>query len=90
MVPIEAQACGTPVVALGSGGACETVLDDVTGVLVHEESVSAFADGLARVRSLHPDPGAIRSHAERFSRPHFVANFRAAVASAVAEREAAR
>jgi glycosyltransferase involved in cell wall biosynthesis len=90
MVPIEAQACGTPVVALGAGGACETVLDGVTGVLVRDESVSAFAEGLARVRSLQPDPAVIRSQAERFSRSHFINNFQAAVASALAERETAR
>jgi glycosyltransferase involved in cell wall biosynthesis len=90
MVPVEAQACGTPVVALGSGGACETVVDGVTGVLVGDESVGAFADGLTRVRSLRPDPTVIRSHAERFSRVHFLENFQAAVLSAVAEREAAR
>jgi len=90
MVPVEAQACGTPVVALGSGGACETVLDGVTGVLVRDYSVNAFAEGLTRVRALQPDPSVIRSHAERFSRPRFVENFQAAVASAIAARETAR
>ena len=90
MVPVEAQACGTPVVALGAGGACETVLDGVTGVLVSDESVDAFAEALTRVRALRPDLSVIRSHAERFSRPHFVEAFLAAVAAAVAERETAR
>ena len=46
MVPVEAQACGTPVVALGAGGACETVQHGVTGVLVDHESVEAFANGI--------------------------------------------
>ena len=45
MVPVEAQACGRPVVALGEGGALESVVDGVTGVLVRDESVEAFADG---------------------------------------------
>ena len=45
MVPVEAQACGTPVVALGTGGACETVQHGVTGILVDHESVEAFANG---------------------------------------------
>ena len=31
MVPVEAQACGAPVVALRAGGACETIVDGVTG-----------------------------------------------------------
>jgi glycosyltransferase involved in cell wall biosynthesis len=90
MVPVEAQACGTPVVALGHGGACETVVDGVTGVLAVDDSVDAFADALSRVRTLRADRVAIRSNAERFSRAHFVENFQIAVASAVAEREAAR
>lgn len=32
IIPVEAQACGTPVIAFGKGGALETVLDNVTGV----------------------------------------------------------
>ena len=38
IVPVEAQACGRPVVALGRGGALETVVDGVTGVLVDDDS----------------------------------------------------
>ncbi len=87
MVPVEAQACGTPVVALGTGGACETVQDGVTGILVGDPSVEAFASGLDRVRSLQRDATVYRAHAERFSRDRFMTNFRSAVAAAIAERE---
>jgi glycosyltransferase involved in cell wall biosynthesis len=90
MVPVEAQACGIPVVAYGEGGARETVVDGETGVLVAEASAAAFADGLERVRSLRFDRAAIRAHAERFSRAQFINRFQAAVASAVADGEAAR
>jgi glycosyltransferase involved in cell wall biosynthesis len=90
MVPVEAQACGTPVVALGRGGACETVVDGETGVLVPEASAGAFAEGLNRVRSLRFDRAAIRTHAERYSREQFMTSFQSAVASAVSEREAVR
>jgi glycosyltransferase involved in cell wall biosynthesis len=89
MVPVEAQACGTPVVALGVGGACETVVDGTTGVLVDDGSVEALAEGLVRVRRLQFDPVAIRAHAEQFSRARFMTDFQAAVAGAVSEREAA-
>ena len=44
IVPVEAQACGRPVVALGRGGALDTVLPGVTGVLVPDLSVEALAD----------------------------------------------
>lgn len=87
LVPVEAQACGTPVVALAQGGACETVRDGVTGVLVHEESAEGFAAALARLRVLPLDPDAIRTSAERYSRERFMTEFQAAVAGAMAERE---
>jgi glycosyltransferase involved in cell wall biosynthesis len=90
MVPVEAQACGTPVVALRAGGACETVVDGVTGVLVEDESAEAFTAGLSRVRTLERDQAAIRTNAERFSGARFIADFQAAIAEALAAREAAR
>ncbi|MEP6914922.1 MAG: glycosyltransferase [Acidobacteriota bacterium] len=90
MVPVEAQACGAPVVALRSGGACETVQDDITGVLVDDGSARGFADGIARLRSLRLDPAAIRLNAEQFSRDRFMTAFQAAVSLAIADREAAQ
>jgi glycosyltransferase involved in cell wall biosynthesis len=87
MVPVEAQACGTPVVALRAGGACETVLDGVTGVLVEDGSPEGFAEGLARARAVAFDPAAIRANAERFSRERFMSDFQTAVSDAMAARE---
>lgn len=72
IVPIEAQACGRPVVALGRGGAVETVLDGSTGVLVPEPTEEALADGMRSVLARTWDSTAIRAHAERFSRERFV------------------
>ena len=51
-MPVEAQACGRPVVALGRGGALETVIDGETGVLFAEPDVAALAAG-ARARRAH-------------------------------------
>ena len=85
LVPVEAQACGTPVVALARGGAAETVVDGVSGVLVDDSSVEAFAEGVRRVGSLPLDPEAIRANAERFSRPRFLAEFQSAVDEALAD-----
>jgi len=45
MAPLEAMACGTPVVAVGEGGVRETVLDGVTGWLVDRDA-DAFAERL--------------------------------------------
>ncbi len=79
IVPVEAQACGGPVVALGRGGATETVVDGETGVLVEESSPEAFADGISRAMSAGFDRRAIRRHAEQFSRERFVSEIDALV-----------
>jgi glycosyltransferase involved in cell wall biosynthesis len=71
MVPVEAMACGRPVIALGEGGATESVLDGTTGILVREGSVSAFAAALRDASTREFDPGVIRRQAERFSTPRF-------------------
>jgi glycosyltransferase involved in cell wall biosynthesis len=79
IVPVEAQACGRPVVALARGGALETVLDGVTGVLVASESPEALAAGIRRAFDLPLDPAAIRLHAEGFGRGRFEAEFTQAI-----------
>jgi glycosyltransferase involved in cell wall biosynthesis len=71
IVPLEAQACGRPVVALGRGGALETVIPDETGILVDEPAAPAFADAVAAAIARRFDAGAIRTHALRFSRARF-------------------
>lgn len=71
IVPLEAQACGRPVVALGRGGALETIVDRVTGVLVDDPSPAAFAEGIRAARGLSVDPDALHAHADRFSRDRF-------------------
>ena len=88
LVPVEAQACGTPVVALNRGGAAETVINGVTGVLVDEGSPAAFADGLKRAAAMRPDRQAIRANAERFSRERFMTEFKAATDDAIRDKTA--
>ena len=56
-MPLEAQACGRPVVALESGGALETVIDGETGMLV-EPGDEALADGMHRAAATAWDPDA--------------------------------
>jgi glycosyltransferase involved in cell wall biosynthesis len=71
IVPLEAQACGRPVVALGRGGAVETVRQDQTGLLVDDLSSEAFADAISSAVGRKFDAGAIREHAEQFGRERF-------------------
>jgi glycosyltransferase involved in cell wall biosynthesis len=82
IVPLEAQACGTPVVALGLGGALETVRDGVTGVLMRESGAKALLDALDRLRTLRLDPADAVSNAARFSRTIFHEGFRRALEDA--------
>jgi glycosyltransferase involved in cell wall biosynthesis len=86
LVPVEAQACGCPVVAFGVGGVTETVVDGETGVLVEGRSVEAFADGLARVQRQTFDSGTLHEHTRRFSRQRFLAEFQVAVTNAINHR----
>jgi len=79
MVPVEAQACGAPVVALGIGGACETVRHGVTGILAEDGSVEAFTAAVDECRRATFDYDAIRANAERFSQDRFLRDFPAVV-----------
>ncbi len=96
IVPVEAQACGRPVIALGRGGAVETVVDGRTGVLVADAEPASWSAAIRRVRAQVDegtvfDPAAIRSHAEQFSRERFMTDFLAQVQALVeAPIEAAR
>ncbi len=71
IVPVEAQACGTPVVALSRGGTLDTVLPGTTGVLVDELDVDEFAAGVERALNAGLAPSDCRRNAERFSASRF-------------------
>jgi glycosyltransferase involved in cell wall biosynthesis len=71
IVPVEAQACGRPVVALGRGGALETVIHGETGLHVARDSAEAFAEALVTIEWRGFQPAAARANAERFSRERF-------------------
>jgi glycosyltransferase involved in cell wall biosynthesis len=81
IVPLEAQACGRPVVALGRGGALETVVPGETGLLVDEPSPEAFAEAIGRALDRRFDARAIRRHAESFGRARFGDQMAALVAA---------
>ncbi|WP_345955889.1 glycosyltransferase family 4 protein [Mucilaginibacter sp. PAMB04168] len=77
IVPVEAQACGTPVIAFGKGGVLESVIDGVTGVLYQEQTESSLINAVELFESkfLNYDPLVIRNHAEKFSRDRFKIQF---------------
>ena len=78
ITPLEAQACGTPVLAFGRGGASETVIDGVTGLHFWSQSVEAICDVVDRFENTVSDfdPLTIRRHAEQFSIARFRTEFK--------------
>jgi len=69
IMPVEAQACGTPVIAYGKGGSLETIVDGETGQFFKEQSVVSLVDAIDRFEKKRTnfDPRVIRQNAERFS-----------------------
>lgn len=78
IVPLEAMASGRPVIACGRGGALETVVPGMTGVLFEEQTVRSLIGAIERFEAIEDrlDPRAIRAHAERFGRPRFMSEIR--------------
>jgi glycosyltransferase involved in cell wall biosynthesis len=73
IVPVEAMACGRPVIAYGKGGALETVVEGKTGAFFRPQTAEALAEAVARAESLRFDPESIAAHARSFSREAFAA-----------------
>jgi glycosyltransferase involved in cell wall biosynthesis len=71
IVPLEAQACGTPVIAFGKGGSLETVIGGKTGLFFSEQSVKSLIEAVKSFESMSFDARVIRSHAELFSADRF-------------------
>ena len=72
IVPLEAQACGRPVVAYGKGGALETIRDGVSGVFFPEQTEEALAEAVERAADMRWDADDIRANAEAFGPERFL------------------
>jgi glycosyltransferase involved in cell wall biosynthesis len=71
LVPVEAQACGKPVIAFGKGGVTESVLDGETGIFFREQTVEALVDAVKAFRGRRFDPAKARENSLRFSQNVF-------------------
>lgn len=76
ITPLEAMACGKPVIAYQAGGAIETIVHGTTGLLFDEQSWEALADAVIRLRAHTFNPLTIREHAEGFSKDVFKTKIR--------------
>ncbi len=73
IIPVEAQACGTPVIAFGKGGSLETVIENKTGLFFKEQTIDSIVDAVNRFEKQYDqfNPLEIRKHAEKFSEDRF-------------------
>jgi glycosyltransferase involved in cell wall biosynthesis len=91
MVPLEAQACGRPVVAYGVGGSLETVrgvgsaagVNGATGIYFLEQTVESVMEGIREFERVEAaggfDPAVIQRWAAEFAAPVFLRRMRAFV-----------
>jgi glycosyltransferase involved in cell wall biosynthesis len=75
---VEAQSCGTPVIAFGRGGSLETVK---TGVFFDEQTTDSLEDAILRFETHEPDPVLTRERIESFGRNAFLDKIRQIVHS---------
>ncbi|MCD6254744.1 MAG: glycosyltransferase family 4 protein [Deltaproteobacteria bacterium] len=73
IVPVEAQACGTPVIALGRGGVRETVIENKTGIFFYGQSPKDIIEAIKAFERKEDrfDPYEIRKNVEFFSKKRF-------------------
>jgi glycosyltransferase involved in cell wall biosynthesis len=98
IMPVEAQACGTPVIAYGKGGSLETVRglgnqnEAPTGVFFREQSPESLIEaiGVFEAAAERFDTATIRRHAEKFSAARFRAEYSAFVSRTLEEWRAAQ
>jgi len=102
ILPVEAQAAGAPVIGYGVGGMRETIIDQVTGLWVPEQSVSALLTALTRFEEARPEasgerqtspeppfsPALCRNSAQRFASAHFCQAIEHTVQQLMAARQA--
>jgi glycosyltransferase involved in cell wall biosynthesis len=83
IVPVEAQACGTPVIAFGRGGVTESVLPGQTGLFFNHQTAESIVAAVNEFETgdYDWDPFVIRANAERFSMKRFREQFASLVES---------
>ena len=83
IAPIEANACGTPVVAYRGGGVPETMIEGVTAEFFDEPTAPSAAAAIQRALGRSWDEAALVRNADRFSVDRFRSEFRASVQDAL-------
>ena len=88
LTPLEAMAAGKPVIAYGKGGALETVVDGVTGLVFGEQTVDALVGAIGRFERQTFSPEAIRRHAGAYDEAVFAEKIHALATALYAQHRA--
>jgi glycosyltransferase involved in cell wall biosynthesis len=77
ILPIEAQSCGTPVIAYKKGGVSETVIENLTGIFFDEQKVDSIIEAVQKFELFQEkfDPIVIHDHAQKFNAERFKSEF---------------
>ncbi|MBN1617789.1 glycosyltransferase [Candidatus Dojkabacteria bacterium] len=76
LTPVEAMACGTPVIAYNKGGATESVVDEVSGILFNNQTVEDVVGAIKNFETIKFNSQEIISRAHVFSEKVFIKNIR--------------
>jgi glycosyltransferase involved in cell wall biosynthesis len=87
IVPVEAMAAGKPVVAYRKGGACESMVEGVTGGFFNEQTPDAIIEAIEKFNPGNYDPKACREQAKKFSKETFKRNIKSFVEQAWRNRK---
>lgn len=83
LVPLEAMACGVPVIAFKKGGVTETVEEGNTGIFFDEQTEESLITAVEQAKSIEWDRKHIRERAEKFSIPRFIEEIKAVIKKTV-------
>lgn len=87
LTPLEANACGRPIIAYYGGGALDTIIAEQTGLYFEEQSINSLVNTINRFDQYDWDPQYIRQHAEQFSEHIFIERMQSIIESSLKSRE---
>ncbi|WP_456382402.1 glycosyltransferase [Hydrogenimonas sp.] len=73
ILPVEAMACGTPVIAYGKGGICDTLVEGKTGLFFDDQTVESLDRAIEKFETMEFDYEEISRYASKFSKERFEA-----------------
>ncbi len=87
IIPVEAQACGVPVIAYRRGGALETIVEGETGLFFDKQTEEALSSAIDKFLNKRFNSGLIRKNSLQFSRENFREKFSLFIERVIRERK---